>query len=61
MLPSGEQMIEIDLYPEWRDRAIVEVELRDEAELIVFPEEIRVIGEVTNEPAYKNAALAKRK
>lgn len=61
MLPSGEQMIEIDLYPEWRDRAIVEVELRDEAELIVFPEEIRVIGDVTNEPAYKNAALAKRK
>lgn len=58
MLPVGAQMIEIDLYPEWRDRAIAEVELRDEAEPIVFPEEIRVMGEVTYEPAYKNAALA---
>ena len=58
-LSYDRQSFEIDLYPFWDEQAILEIELRDEAEEIRFPEEIRVIREVTDDPAYKNASLAK--
>ena len=51
---------EIDVYPFWQDRAIAEIELSREDEEIVFPEEIKVIREVTDDEAYKNAHLAER-
>ncbi len=53
------QYFEIDVYPFWIDKAIAEIELSDEAEPVVFPKELKVIREVTDDPAYKNAALAK--
>ena len=53
------QYFEIDLYPFWNDKAIAEIELSDENTSIVFPEQIKVIKEVTDDDAYKNAALAK--
>ena len=53
------QYFEIDVYPFWKDRAIAEIELSDEKTAIRFPEEIRVIREVTGDDAYKNASLAK--
>ena len=31
------QYFEIDVYPFWSDKAIMEIELRDEDEKIVFP------------------------
>lgn len=49
---------EVDVYPAWTDRAIVEVELKDENEEIRFPEEMKIIREVTGDPEYSNAALA---
>ena len=49
---------EIDIYPFWSDKAIVETELDDVNEEIIFPEIIRVIKEVTGDEAYKNASLA---
>ena len=52
------QYFEIDVYPFWKDRAIVEIELSDENTPIIFPEGIRVIREVTDDPDYKNASLA---
>ena len=52
------QYLEIDVYPFWRDRAILEAEVNDEQAEIRIPENIRVIREVTGDPAYKNAALA---
>ena len=52
---------EIDIYPEWKDKAIMEIELHDEDQEIVFPEEIDVIREVTNDPAYSNHELARIK
>lgn len=54
------QYLEIDVYPFWTDQAIVEIELRDEAQSITLPPQLRVIREVTDDPAYKNAALAGR-
>ena len=53
------QYFEIDVYPFWDDRAILEIEVRDEDTEIRFPEKIHVIREVTGDPAYKNAALAR--
>ena len=53
------QYFEIDVYPFWDDKAIMEIELRDESIPIEFPERISIIKEVTDDEAYKNAQLAK--
>lgn len=50
---------EIDIYPEWKDKAIMEIELYSETQEIVFPEMIDVIREVTDDPAYSNHELAR--
>ena len=55
------QYFEIDVYPFWNDKAIVELELNDETAEIRFPEQIKVIKEVTDDEAYKNAALSYRR
>ena len=52
------QYFEIDIYPFWNDKAIAEIELSDENADIVFPKELKVIKEVTNDQSYKNASLA---
>ena len=53
------QYFEIDVYPFWQDKAIAEIELSDENAQVVFPEQIKVIKEVTEDEAYKNASLAR--
>lgn len=53
------QYFEIDIYPFWQDRAIVELELCDERDEIKMPPELKIIREVTEDAAYKNSALAK--
>lgn len=53
------QYIEVDVYPFWKDKAIAEIELSDENAEIRFPEQIKVIKEVTDDESYKNASLAK--
>ena len=57
-LADGNQYFEIDIYPFWSDKAIVEIELSDPNEEIRFPKNLKVIREVTEEEAYKNSALA---
>ena len=53
------QYFEIDVYPFWNDKAILEIELSDENAEICFPDKIKVIKEVTDDENYKNASLAK--
>ena len=55
-----EQYFEIDVYPFWQDRAILEIELSDENAPIRFPKELKVLREVTEDEEYKNASLARR-
>ena len=55
-----ERYYEIDLYPLWNDRAIMELELHDENEEIRLPAGLKLIREVTNDPSYRNSALALR-
>lgn len=50
---------EIDLYPNWKDQAIMEIELRSEHQEIIFPEGIDVIREVTGDEAYSNHTMAR--
>ena len=59
LLKSGEHIFEIDIYPFWCDRAVMEVELSSEEEAFTFPAGIEVIKEVSGDKRYKNAALAK--
>lgn len=50
---------EIDVYPFWNDKAILEVELKDEQEKVNIPPFINIIKDVTSDPTYKNHSLAK--
>ena len=47
------------VYPFWDDKDIAEIELNDENARIVFPKQIKVIKEVTDDDSFKNASLAK--
>lgn len=57
-LTYGSLYFEIDVYPFWQDKAILEIELAEEDQEIQFPEQLRVIREVTGDKTYSNAALA---
>ncbi len=52
------QYLAIDLFPFWEDKAIAEVELSNEEAPVVLPPQLRIIKEVTEDAAYKNATLA---
>lgn len=53
------QLFEIDIYPFWNDRAVMELELSDEGQSILFPDTIEVIKEVTDDKRYTNASIAR--
>ena len=50
--------VEIDVYPNWKRTAILEVELEREDEEIALPGYITVIKEVTGDRAYSNHSMA---
>lgn len=54
----GGRLWELDVFPFWEDRAILEIELRDEAESVELPPGVRLIREVTDDPRYSNSALS---
>ena len=51
---------EIDIYPEWKDRAILEVEFRDDGREVKMPDGVEVIREVTDDESFTNYSLAGR-
>ena len=53
------QYYEIDIYPFWKEQAIVEIELLTEEEEVKMPGFLKMIREVTDDTAYKNVSLAK--
>ena len=55
----SDHILEIDVYPFWTDRAILEIELAREDEAFEIPEYIKIIKEVTGDGRYKNTNLAK--
>lgn len=55
------QYFEIDIFPFWDDKAIVELELNNEEQEIEFPKQLKLIKEVTHDKRYKNSELANYK
>lgn len=53
------QYFEIDIFPFWKDKAIMEIELNREDQEIEIPKMIKIIKEVTDDERYFNASLAK--
>ena len=53
------QQLELDVYPFCADKAILRVALPDDGKELILPPEIQVLREVTDDPAYKNRALAR--
>ena len=56
----GGLCFEIDVYPEWHNTSVMEVELEREDMKVVLPPFIRVIEEVTGNKAYTNFSMAKK-
>ena len=57
--PYKGHIAEIDVYPFWNDRAVLEIELESESEEFEIPPMIYVIKEITDDGRYSNKALAK--
>lgn len=55
---DGDLCFQIDLYPQWTEQALVEVELRTETTTVKLPEWMDSIREVTADKKYKNEYLA---
>lgn len=58
--PFDGKIFEIDIFSEWEDRALLEVELTDENEEFTVPPFLEIIKEVTYCKEYRNFALAKK-
>ena len=58
-LSHENQYFEIDIYPEWKDQAIMEIELSSEDQEVRIPEFIKPIKEVTDDESFKNYNMAK--
>lgn len=59
-LSENNQYFEIDIYPEWSNQAIMEIELNSEDQHIEVPEFIGIVKEVTDDDSYKNYSMAKK-
>lgn len=59
-LRANGKLFEIDVFPFWRKQAFLEIELNDEAEPFLWPEQFRCLREITEDRRYTNAALALR-
>lgn len=54
-------VLEIDVYPFWKNKAVLEIELESENSLFSIPSGIKVIREISGEKKYSNIHLAKTK
>lgn len=59
-IPFDGHIVEVDVYPFWSDRAVMEIELLSEDEAYTVPECIEIIKEVTADKRYSNRALSKQ-
>jgi len=57
-LSYANQYLEVDIYPFWLKSAILEVELLNEDQEIIFPDFIKIIREVSGDLRYMNRAMA---
>ena len=55
------QVVELDIYEFWSDKATAEVEIESEEQAVTLPKFIEVIADVTGDKSYSNFALAELK
>ncbi len=53
------QCFEIDVFPFWADRALMELELESEDQEIRLPPDIEIVREVSSDRRYTNSAIAR--
>ncbi len=58
-IPFGGFVCEIDVYPFWREQAILEIAVPHEGVRPPLPDFVTVLRDVTKDRRYKNASLAK--
>ncbi|MBR3294180.1 MAG: hypothetical protein IKI69_07180 [Oscillospiraceae bacterium] len=58
-LRENDLLFEIDVFPFWNDRAILEIELDDENQPFHIPAMIQCLREITRDKRYTNASLAR--
>lgn len=59
-ISENNQYIEIDIYPFWDDKAILNIDLLDANDEIHIPDYIQVIEDITNNKEYLNSELSKK-
>ena len=59
-IPHAGQILEVDIYSFWKDRATLEIELESEEQQAILPEWISILRDVTGEVPYKNRYLAEK-
>ena len=59
LLEYKNQLFEIDCFPFWTDRALMEIELRSESQPIELPPAIKIVREVTFDKRYSNHAISR--
>lgn len=59
-IPHGDFVFEIDIFPFWKDKAFMEVEMPSEETQVDLPGFVKIIREVTEDNRYTNHALAKK-
>ena len=57
-VPYAGHVLEFDIYPFWKDRAIMEIELEREDEGAAIPDYVHIIRDVSDDYHYKNRQLA---
>ena len=53
------QLFEIDVYPQWKNTAVMETELDTREREVEIPAFVEIIREVTGDKAYSNASMSK--
>ena len=53
------QLFEIDVYPQWKNTAIMETELPSRDKNVEMPDFINILKEVTGNKAYSNASMSR--
>lgn len=59
VVPHGDVCCEIDVYPFWTDRAVLEIELPDERTEVPCPAYLEILCEVSGDRRYSNHALSR--
>lgn len=59
-IPFDGHIMEIDVFPFWKNQAYLEVELSDENEEISVPQYIEILCDVTDDRRYTNHSLAQK-